>query len=73
MFGTVIGYGAILFLATGLPAIALLVLVYIYRVGEDSEAIYVSVSLGIALFIGSISSTVVSHLYGNHDVIRSFE
>jgi len=53
MLGTVLLYDAILFIGTVLPAIALLFLVYYFHLQEDSEAIYVSVSLGIALFIGS--------------------
>jgi hypothetical protein len=64
MLGTVLWHGAILFIGTGLRAIALFFLVYYFRVQEDSAAFYVSVSLGIALFIGSISSTIVAHLYG---------
>jgi hypothetical protein len=46
------------------PASALLYLVYHFRVEEDSTAVYSSISLGILLFLGAFTSTVITMLQG---------
>lgn len=63
-FGSIIKNSAILLFATAVPALATLIIAYHFRVGEDDNAVYISVSLGVVLFIASIASTIVQLLYG---------
>lgn len=61
MFGKVILCIILLFFSAG-PGIALLYLVYRFRVDEDTGAVYTSIGLGILLFLGSFSSTAITML-----------
>lgn len=64
MIVKILGLILVLLLATIGPAVTMLVLAYCFRVGEDVNAIYTSISLGTILNIASIASTVVTLLYG---------
>jgi len=56
---------AILFLASAIPPIAIIVLIYRNYVGGDGSAVYASISLGYPLFIASCGSTIVPFVYGH--------
>ena len=64
MFGKVFIHSTVLLLCTIGPTLALLFLIYYFRVDEDSDAVYTSISLGKLLFIASFASTIVTMLHG---------